>query len=70
MAYGYRTEAVPSRTPRCSQLDAEMPITNFEYAELYRAWRGLAQALERELLSTKSYLEIARAVAEGRHGLG
>lgn len=70
MAHGYSTRSNVSDTPRCSKLDAELPLTAFEYDVLYWAWRGLAQTLERELLDAKSDLEIARAVAEGRHGLG
>lgn len=64
------TENSPSSTPRCNRLDREMPLTKFEYDELYWTWRDLAQTLERELLSARSDLETYKQLQEGRNGLG
>lgn len=70
MAFGNIADKEVSATPRCKRLDLQMPLTKFEYDELYWCWRDLAQALERELLNAKSDLEITRSVLEGRDGLG
>ena len=70
MAHGYRTESNVSSTPRCKQLDAEMPLIRFEYDELYWVWRALAQTLERELLNARSDIATIKQLQEGRDGLG
>ena len=70
MAHGYRTESNISATPRCKQLDAQMPLAKFEYDELYWTWRALAQELERELLNARADLLTHKQLQEGRDGLG
>lgn len=65
-----KTKNSVSSTPRCKQLDEEMPLLSFEYDELYWVWRGLAQTLERELLNARSDLETIKQLQEGRDGLG
>ena len=70
MAHGYSTESNVSNTPRCKQLDTQMPLRKFEYDELYWVWRALAQALERELLSANADLVTYKQLQEGRDGLG
>lgn len=70
MAYGHSTEITVSATPRCKQLDDQMPLIQFEYDELYWVWRDLAQKLERELLNAKSDIATIKQLQEGRDGLG
>lgn len=70
MAFGYSTESNVSNTPRCKQLDDQMPLIKFEYDELYWVWRDLAQKLERELLNAKSDIATIKQLQEGRDGLG
>lgn len=70
MAHGYSTESNVSTTPRCKQLDDQMPLTKFEYDELYWVWRDLAQVLERELLNARADLITHKQLQEGRDGLG